>query len=324
MGKRRYGKTIWLEYVLSKVWEYFPAGGYVFTKTKHNQFWQKHFPETRIYEQFDHEVVMSILANQKLKLEKFLKTGTFDECPYVVVILDDMMSDKLLRYDDLLNRFIFAGRHFFIFFAVCQQDVKGLGPAIRNNFDLIALTYQTQQRSMKSVQDDYADLFDDGDFVRNLIRDNTQDHQMLLIDQSEAHYDAADIFYVDKAPDPEKDPVKPYRIGSDKFWKESGCDWKKQLKRSKRFPKKEKEEWLKVAKRQYNREKHSRMEMQPEGEGSDVKFTTNQIGLAPPEIQAQYHEELRRKMGLDKSHLTTALETLDSLFDFVPGSKNGW
>ena len=169
MGKRRYGKTIWLEFVLSKMWQNFPAGGFVFTKTKHNQFWQNHFPETRIYEAFDHDVVLSILANQKAKLDRFIKTGHHDECPYVVVILDDMMSDKTLRYDELLNRFIFAGRHFFIFFAVCQQDVKGLGPSVRNNFDIIALTYQTQQRSMKSAQDDYADLFDNPDYICNLI-----------------------------------------------------------------------------------------------------------------------------------------------------------
>jgi hypothetical protein len=36
IGKRRYGKTTWTEWLLSKIWQYFPDGGYVFTKTKQN------------------------------------------------------------------------------------------------------------------------------------------------------------------------------------------------------------------------------------------------------------------------------------------------
>ena len=58
-------------------------------------------------------------------------------------------------------------------------------------------------------------------------------------------------------------------------------------KRSRRFPKKSREQWSKIAKRQYNREKESKEQMQPEGEGSDAKLQTNQIQLAPPEIREQ-------------------------------------
>lgn len=36
IGKRRYGKTTWARWVLSKNWEYFVHGGFVFTKTRHN------------------------------------------------------------------------------------------------------------------------------------------------------------------------------------------------------------------------------------------------------------------------------------------------
>ena len=99
---------------------------------------------------------------------------------------------------------------------------------------------------------------------------------------------------------------------------------KNNIKKVGDFQKKTREQWSKIAKRQYNREKASKKQIQPEGEGSDAKLQTNQIELAPPEIREQYHMELRRKMGLDKSHLTTALETIDSLFTYVPGSKNGW
>ena len=41
-------------------------------------------------------------------------------------------------------------------------------------------------------------------------------------------------------------------------------------------------------------------------------------------LENNNHMELRKKMGFDKLHLTTALETIDNLFVYVPGSKNGW
>lgn len=31
IGKRRYGKSTWTQFILSKLWKFFPDGGYVFT-----------------------------------------------------------------------------------------------------------------------------------------------------------------------------------------------------------------------------------------------------------------------------------------------------
>ena len=123
-----------------------------------------------------------------------------------------------------------------------------------------------------------------------------------------------------KAPDPEKHPCKPFRIGSDTFWKNSGCDWKRQVKRSKKFPHLEKDQWAKIARKQFRKEK-----LLPEDNlaGDEVKWETNQIGLAPPEIKEMYREEFRKKWHLETSNTTDAFKTIDSLFQFVPGKANG-
>ena len=47
VGKRRFGKTTWSRDVLSQIWQFFPDGGFVFTKTKQNKYWSQHFPENR-------------------------------------------------------------------------------------------------------------------------------------------------------------------------------------------------------------------------------------------------------------------------------------
>ena len=39
VGKRRFGKSVWSRWILSKLYPYFNDGGYVFTQTKHNYWW---------------------------------------------------------------------------------------------------------------------------------------------------------------------------------------------------------------------------------------------------------------------------------------------
>jgi hypothetical protein len=68
------------------------------------------------------------------------------------------------------------------------------------------------------MKKDYADIFGKKDDFKELLKANTQDHQMVIIDQSEAHYKMEDVFFVDKA----DINGKNFRIGDNAFWKESG------------------------------------------------------------------------------------------------------
>lgn len=112
---------------------------------------------------------------------------------------------------------MYSGRHYFLFIIVCSQDCKGLPPAVRQNADLIAITYQTQDRSIETITKDYADIFTDKEIFKEIIKANTQDHQLLIIDQTEAHYNIDEVFFVDKAPDPENNPDLIFRIGDMQF-----------------------------------------------------------------------------------------------------------
>lgn len=125
VGKRRYGKTTWTQDILSEIWPAFHRGGYVFTKTKHNWFWQQHFPDSRIYPGFDAEVVGKLLDEQKAVWDEF-RYGVVspDTIPYICMIFDDVISDKTLRYEALLNELVYSGRHFNVFIVVCTQVCK--------------------------------------------------------------------------------------------------------------------------------------------------------------------------------------------------------
>ncbi len=63
--------------------------------------------------------------------------------------------------------------------------MKGLGPAIRQNADIVAVTYQTQERSIETISKEWADIFADKDSFGQLLKENTKDYGLLIIDQTE-------------------------------------------------------------------------------------------------------------------------------------------
>jgi hypothetical protein len=290
-GKRRRGKTVWLQWLLSFYWMYYPSGGYVFTRTKNNQFWQQHFPEECIFDGFQPDVIRSIIEEQKKRCEQFKQRGTPDECPYVMIIMDDIIADTHLNYEEELLNLAFAGRHYKLCVWITSQDAKGIGPKLRSQADIIGLSYTTSKRVMESVKDDYAYLFEDHRMLPELIKRHTKDHQFLMIDQSDAKYSVEELFFVSKAPDPKKHPAPVYKVGSDKFWMEKNCDWKRQLGECKNKFKKDdydKKKWLKIAKSQARAEKDEKDDMMD-------RFTHSSQYMASERDQAAYSAEFKSK-----------------------------
>jgi hypothetical protein len=96
--------------------------------------------------------------------------------------------------------------------------------------------------------------------------------------------------------------------------KESGCDWKQQLKSCENLEKtirtREKADWEKIAEMRWKKDKEDE-----EKESNENNFQTNQIGLAPEEYQEMYHKTQAKKF---KSHVHEADKILGKLFKFIP------
>jgi hypothetical protein len=268
LGKRRYGKSVWAEWFLSHIYQYFPRGGYVFTNTKHNWFWQKHFPDNRIYAGLNSEVLTEIFNSQKNIYNAILQGAQLDTVPNIVLIFDDVISNRDIKRNPMILKIAWEGRHYFILALFCSQDVKGLDPGIRQNADLIALTYQTQERSIESIKEDYADFFDNKYYFRKILMNNTRDHQLIIIDQTEAKYGIEDVFFIDKAPDPKKEPLV-YRVGNDAFWEKAQNNWKEQLRIAENIPNNKREFYNEKL-----REMEKNIEEEEEEEVQDDDFLT--------------------------------------------------
>lgn len=302
IGKRRRGKTVYLEWLMEEMQDYYASGAYVFTKTKNNYFWQQHVPEERIYEGFQGAVIKSIIEEQRKKCgmmrERLSETDPIEECPYLLLILDDIIGDTHLNWEEELRDLAFAGRHFKLAVWITSQDCKGLGPGIRSQADILGLSYTTSKRVMDAVKEDYAYLFEEPRLIPRLIKENTMDHKFLIIDQSEAHYKAEEMFFWDQAPDPKSSSATPaFKIGTDKFWEEAGCDWDLQMKRFKNMPELDKEEWLKIAQKQLKEEKRDL-------DNDQDDFVHNTIGMASKEQKESWKQKFIAK------------------YDYMPNSKD--
>lgn len=147
-----------------------------------------------------------------------------------------------------------------------------------------------------------------------MLKANTQDFQMVIIDQTEAKFNASDVFFVDQA----QEHVEDYKIGDSAFWKESGNDWKRQLEQydnvETHLKAKDMKDWSKIADRRLAKDKQKEMEEEREKD----RFPTNQIGLAPKEMQEMYRREMEKRFKKE-SHLKQAKGRVEKIFYFKPG-----
>jgi len=208
-----------------------------------------------------------------------------------------------MKYTEAMKSLFFEGRHYDISILICAQDIKGIPPSLRQNVDQVFLTYQTQQRQIETIQKDYADLGwpAAARVFPNFVRHYTTDHQILIIDQAEAHEDPTEMFFLYK-PDPKPEP---FQLGDFKFWVESGCNWQEQLRLWDNTEKtnldgKIKNDKLQELYKQQWKESDKLYRMYPQygkagnNSSSDPEnLQTTAIGAADPETQEKYYARLK-------------------------------
>lgn len=103
LGKRNTGKT-----VMALNWCFHHRSIYpyalVITKTKFNGFWQKWFPDYLIIDSFRPSDIEALFRAQQARVNE---RGVNSR---VLIIFDDMASDVVLRYSDLLTTIAYNGR----------------------------------------------------------------------------------------------------------------------------------------------------------------------------------------------------------------------
>lgn len=116
LGKRNTGKTVFMTdylYHNRHLWAY----GIVFTRTKHNGYWQQYVPNHLIISKFDEALLRKWMHVQ---MQRVTMDGVNSR---IVVILDDMAADHAMRYADIISEISYNGRHLQIDIIYATQDI---------------------------------------------------------------------------------------------------------------------------------------------------------------------------------------------------------
>jgi len=295
IGKRRFGKTVWTRWLLSHMWPYFREV-YCFTTTKHNLFWNQHIPESCIYEGLQWNIVHDILSRQQEITKVMTSEGPDSKIvPHVCIVFEDVGSLRSdMRYSEDIAKLAFMGRHFNIFMIFMVQDMKSINADVRANADFVALTYQTQARTMEAAQDDWGDWWSNKWVFRELIRKYCQDHGMLVIAQPKAVYKPEDALFWSRASPPED--MKPFRLGHWQQWAYAECVWEEQLEEAARL----------IALQQQKKIDHLERALVHLEEGEELRkrkehieddssaWSVNQIGAAPDAVRQAHRTEMSK------------------------------
>lgn len=236
-GARRSGKsTSFDNFMYHCFGEY--QFGIVLTRTKSNGFWQQRVPDRFIFQldsNFRVDILQALLERQEKMMEEH---GADSPLVPAFCILDDVIADqKAIRYSAELNSFFSEGRHKRLGIAITSQYIKGIGPLLRTNTDLIFIQpiYNVAEREALWVL--YGGMMTKKEWMQlmgeivyaNKLEGHTPAHphkevQIMVVEGFEQTEDPSEKFYHWKPKRSEDLP--PYRLCHDDYWNETGAEKK--------------------------------------------------------------------------------------------------
>lgn len=212
IGKRRTGKSWCFRNIMHALKDKIEAGIVISQTDELNKFWREYIPKKYIYKKYDNEIIRAVFKRQKAILNDKNMTDKEKEkkAPFFI-LLDDVISDDRLKYDEELRELFVAGRHYKLMTLITTQYAKGIVPILRGNTDYIFIMKTLQGRQRDALWEDYGD-FMTKDAWNTLMDNYTEDNECLAIDTSDNTSDLKQMVKWFKAVDP-----GPFRMGSERY-----------------------------------------------------------------------------------------------------------
>lgn len=152
-GKRRTGKSTTCDNLMEKTMQHIPFG-IVMSETTMNGFWQKRVPEALCFQGWREDILLALKARQVKMMAKY---GAKDPRTFAFIILDDVIADQnAIRFSKTINSFFTEGRHLNITVMITTQYMKGIGPMLRGNMDIVFLQPIYGLGDRKTINELYA------------------------------------------------------------------------------------------------------------------------------------------------------------------------
>ena len=213
-GKRRTGKSWCFRNIMYLMRDKIPAGIVISQTDELNKFWRDYIPKKYIYKRYEPEILDAVFVRQKEILnDKNLSDEEKEQKAPFFVLLDDVISDQRLKYDENLMELFVAGRHYKLFVLITTQYAKAITPTLRGNTDYIFIMKTIQGRQREALWEDFGDFLTKDAFNR-VVDAYTEDNEILVINTCpETHIDPLEMMSWWKAQE-----IKPFQMGSKEYW----------------------------------------------------------------------------------------------------------
>jgi len=215
VGKRRTGKTWVIRNIMYRLKNKFPAGIVISQTDQLNKFWRQYVPEKYIYKKYQPEILDAVFKRQlKILDDNGLTDEEKDAAAPFFVLLDDVISDKRLKFDENLMELFVAGRHYRLFVLITTQYAKAITPTLRGNTDYCFMMKSLQTMQREALWEDFGGFLTK-DAFQQVLDAYTEDNEVLVVNTCpETHVDPLQMLHWFKAIDP-----GAFKVGSPEYWK---------------------------------------------------------------------------------------------------------
>lgn len=185
-GSRRIGKSVFLKWLLQFYCDDFDLA-IVLTETPMNGFWQPVVGNKWVHYGWNPFLVDQLIEEQieiRQKHDNQEKFGGGDgtRARHVLLVLDDIIGQKRIHYDDTIQKLATQGRHFYISVVLTTQDPKAISPQLRQNADIAVIFQQKSFRAKESVYNDFLNRFRTREEAVALMSRYTKGHDCIVVE----------------------------------------------------------------------------------------------------------------------------------------------
>jgi hypothetical protein len=220
LGARRSGKSVLIKDICCHMRGRFPLV-IVFTGTKMNNWFAGWLPNQCVFEGYHERVVVQLLARQRRILaENAGRPLSQQSDPRVLVILDDVVTEREAQNSRALQTLYVSGRHHKVSVLFSTQYVrsKTVPPVIRGNCDLVFVFAQSSEEASSIIAEQWLSGVGDKREGVALLHKATRErrHQTLVVNSRLCTFAKS---YADFTTTYVADPSPPrFRMCSPYYW----------------------------------------------------------------------------------------------------------
>lgn len=208
IGKRGTGKSVLLRDIMYRLRKRIDIAFAMSPTLDTIKMFEECLPKSHVFDDYSLEQVQNIMKQMKaLKEENKHRSG--------LLVLDDCMFDKKIMKSTEMREIHMNGRHFNLYFINSMQYVMDMGPDLRSQVDYLFVLKENVISNRQKIHKYFFGMFQDYDEFSLVMDKCTNNHECLVLDNTQPENDLSNCVYYYKA---NKD-LESFRVGRSIYFK---------------------------------------------------------------------------------------------------------